>query len=98
MPKFFQHVGPKVRDAIPLWSSSTRSRETRFDAHTTIKSPFSKYRSGPSLPESPYGPYDQLYGQDYALNELKGPRPQEAVLVSVKSCHENDLDEGNVRS
>ena len=98
MPKFFQHVGLKFHGAFPSWPKSVRSKTAKRDALVTIESPFSKNRTGPSVPESSNGPHAQLHGQHYALNNLKGPRSQEAVLVGVKSCHENDLDDGHARS
>lgn len=77
MPKFFQHIGPKVLKTLSFSSKHEMSlahglkntqKTPKAKAFTKTQRPFAKY-VGPSICESstdPYSPHAQLHG-DYVM-------------------------------
>lgn len=89
MPKFFQHVRPKVYEAFSFWSKSTdtlcqdpkgRSKTSRADGLTQIKNPFAKYKIGLSVLKACDDPYAQLHG-DYHTLDVSGASQREAATA-----------------
>ena len=114
MPKFFQHVGPKVFEAFPFLSKSvcscgqelkSRSRILDADTHTQIRKPFAKYMAGPSIAESCDDPYTRLHGEYYTLNESEVSQRQATAAVDLTreagagpATRREDLEYGHQRS
>ena len=85
MPRFVQHVGPKVSEALSLWSKSTsntshdprdRSKTSKTAAASKSKIPFAKYRVGSGSCESYNDAHAQPHGESYTLDELETSRAQ----------------------
>ena len=85
MPRFVQHVGPKVSEALSFRSKSThntghdprnRSKTSKTAAAGKSKNPFAKYRVGSGICESYNDAYAQPHGEYYTLDELETSRAQ----------------------
>ena len=85
MPKFFQHIGPKLSEALSFRSKATsengdnlgyRSMTPENHTLTKIKNPFSKYKVGSSIVDSCNDPYPQLHREYYNWNESAASQPQ----------------------
>lgn len=85
MPKFFQHIGPKVSKVFSLQSKSAsssahdrggRSKISKNGALTKIKGSFVKHGAGLNLSEPDNDPYSQIHGEYYTLNEFEASQPQ----------------------
>ena len=88
MPKFFQHVRPKVYEAFSFRSKPTdalgqdperRSKTPRAGTLIQKKNPFAKYKAGPSILETRDDPYTQPHGEYYTLNESEPSQRQGAT-------------------
>ena len=83
MPRFFQHVRPKVYEAFSFRSKSTdtlgedpkgRCKSPTADVHIKMKSHFAKYKVGPSNLETCDDLYTQPHGEYYTLDEAGTPQ------------------------
>ena len=91
MPKFFQHIGPKVYKTLSFGSKNEISpahglKEThktaKANAFTKIQRPFAKYVV-PSVSDSltdPYSPQTRLHDDYLTLDKLKSSLPH--VLIA----------------
>lgn len=87
MPRFFQHVRPKLSEAFSISPKSVsnmshhptgRSKTPTTNARAKIKNPFAKYRFGSVIAESDDDPYTQLHAEYYTLSE-SGPSQRQAI-------------------
>ena len=85
MPKFFQHVGPKITEALTFWSKAAsrngdnlghRSMTSETHILTKIKNPFAKYKVSSSVVESRKDPYAQLHREYYTWDESAASQRQ----------------------
>ena len=91
MPKFFQHIGPKISEILSYRSkavsengdnSGHRSMIPETHALTKIKNPFAKYKVGLSVFESCNDPYAQLHGEHHTWNGSEASQPQAATELA----------------
>ena len=91
MPKFFQHVGPKIAKALSIRSKPAsnyghdlRRRSITSETHpiTKIKNPFAKYKVGSSIVESCIDPYAQLHGEHYIWTGIEASQRQAATELA----------------
>lgn len=87
MPKFFQHVGPKVFKTLsfgsqnkisPVQGLKDTNKQAKANAFTKTQRPFARY-IGPSVSDSltdPYSPQTQLHDDCLSLNKLESSLPQ----------------------
>lgn len=85
MPRFFQHVRPKLSEAFSLSPKSVsnlshhpkgRSKTPTMNARAKIKSPLAKYKFGSVIAESITDPYTQLHAEYYTLSESEASQRQ----------------------
>ena len=88
MPKFFQHIGPKLSEAFAFRLKAAsksgdnlghRSMTSETHTLTKIKNLVAKYKVGSGVVESCNDPYAQLHGEHYTLNGSKASQPQAAT-------------------
>lgn len=105
MPKFFQHVGPKVSEVFSFRSRSTstsgndprnRSKTLNTDVVAKTINPFAKYRTGSSTFEFSNDPYAQLHGEYYTLDGLERPQSQATLVAGPGvATRRDDLEYGH---
>lgn len=105
MPKFFQHVGPKVSEVFSFRSRSTsasghdprdRSKTSNTDAVPKVKNPFAKYRIGSNTFGSSNDPYAEFHGEYYMLDGLEGPPSQVKMAAGAGvATRREDLEYGH---
>lgn len=110
MPKFLQHIGPKIsaRWSKPTnilgYSPRSSTRTSKTDTLAKIKSPFAKYRAGLGTRESIDDPYSQLHGEYYTLNGFEASQlPANMPRTLTKSpvldaTMRDDLEVGHLGS
>ena len=76
MPRFFQHVGPKVSGAFPFRSSGI-GKTSIIKAFNRIKGPLDMNRTEASTPVPYHDPHTQVHGEYYMLDELEGRKIKE---------------------
>lgn len=85
MPRFIQHVRPKLSKALSLSPTlvstlshhpTGRNKTPTIIARAKIKNPFAKYRFGSVIAESDIDPYTQLHAEYYTLNEPEASQRQ----------------------
>ena len=94
MPKFFQHIGPKVYKTLSFGSKKEISpahgikdthKTAKANAFTKIQRPFAKY-DGPSVSNSltdPYNPQTQLYDDYLTLDKLESSLPNVFIAHEI---------------
>ena len=91
MPKFFQHIGPKISEALPFRPKAVkenggnpghRSMTPEIHILTKNKNPFAKYNVGSSVVESCNDPYTQLHGDHHTWNRSEACQPQAATELA----------------
>ena len=85
MPRFFQHVGPKVSEAFSIRPKAVnaighdpkdRSRTHTINIIAKTKNPFAKYKFGSIITQSNIDPYAQLHSEYHTLNESEALQSQ----------------------
>lgn len=94
LPKFFQHIRPKVYRVYKVFSAQSKStsssgpdqrdgsRPSKKQALTKVKNSFAKHGAGLNLTESDTDPYSQLHGEYYTLDEFEASKPQ-TIMASA---------------
>ena len=94
LPKFFQHIRPKVYRFYKVFSVQSKStsssgpdqrdgsRPSKNKALTKVKNSFAKHGAGLNLTESDTDPYSQLHGEYYTLDEFEASMPQ-TIMASA---------------
>ena len=88
MPKFFQHIGPKLSEALSFRSKATSSngdnlghRSMTPETHTLakIENPVAKLKVGSGVVEPCNDPYAQVHGEHYTWNGSEASQLQAAT-------------------
>lgn len=94
LPKFFQHIRPKVYRVYKVFSAQSKStsssgpdqrdgsRPSKKQALTKVKNSFAKHGARLNLTESDTDPYSQLHGEYYTLDEFEASKPQ-TIMASA---------------
>ena len=114
MPKFFQHIGPKITEALTFRSKAATKDGDNLDpisilpethALNKTKNSFAKYKAGSSVLESCTDPYAQFQGEHYSWNESAASQSQAATSFAPVPvpCAEvvtkrHDLEHGHQNS
>lgn len=87
LPKFFQHIGPKIHGSIsgagPGSESCPATDTSKAKVLARVKRPFAKYGVGPSVSDSwndPYSPRAQLHDDYLVLDGFEGSLPQAKIF------------------
>lgn len=98
LPKFFQHVGPKIYRTIP-GTGSGRNSGAAIDTPQVIalakfKTPFAKYGVGPSVSESSNDPYSlraRLQEGSVILDGSDVSLPRSTTFSAPNECPGQDI-------
>ena len=110
MPKFFQHIGPKLSEALSFRSKTTSNngdnlghRSMTTETHTLAKigNPVTKLQVRSGVVESCNDPYAQVHGERYAWNGSEASQLQAVtelipiqVPVAKVATRRGDLEFG----
>lgn len=100
LPKFFQHIGPKIHRSIYgtglARKSSSAPSMPALHIPAIVKMPFAKYGVGASVLNSwndPYSPRGQLHDNYLSLGEFDASLPQATTSGTLDGCP----SQGNAR-
>lgn len=98
MPKFYQHIAPKVMLSLQSESASNpdhdlRNRSKTFTTSTLTKSKsfFFKHSSGLSTSELNNNPHSQLHGEYYTMNYFEEFQRQAKIVCGLTQVPEVEI-------
>ena len=114
MPKFFQHIGPKINEGLTFRLKAASKNGDNLDhismtpesyTFNKTKNPFAKYNAGSSVLESCTDPYAQFQGEHCSWNESAASQPQATtsfapipVSGATVATKRDDLEYGHQNS